>query len=281
MTPRLRTTICALGMLWIMGCSSPLMRSQSPESDPAPVAEQEDDGLRLVADETMPVGLNFEKIEGVAFVNGLRHTGSDPIPSPLRLTLIGEMQSHDVPHPEQFLESDENALVVVRMYLPPGVQKGDRLDVEVVAPPKSKTTSLRGGILFPARLRKRAVMEDGSVRSGHISGLAGGTVVVDSVFYGTDDAVDELRGRVLGGGQSQVERNLGLAIRPEWSVKKSARIGAAINARFYKSDRNGKSGVATPKRDNYIELAVHPRYRNNLSRYMRRGASDCFARNAR
>ncbi len=112
-------------------------------------------------------------------------------------------------------------------------------------------------------------MDDGSMRSGHISGLAGGTVVVDSVFYGTDDAVDEIRGRVLGGGQSQISRPLGLAVRPEFSVKKAARIGSAINSRFYKSDRNGKSGVATPKRDNYVELAVHPRYRHNLSRYMR------------
>ncbi len=163
MTPRLgtnrrhtlsvdrRQAICALGMLVLVGCSSPLMRSQSPESDAAPISDEEEGGLRLVGDETIPVGMNFDKIEGPALVNCLRHTGSDPPPSPLRMALIGEMQSHDVPHPERFLESDENSLVVARVYLPPGVQKGDRLDVEVVTPPKSKTTSLRGGILFPAR----------------------------------------------------------------------------------------------------------------------------------
>ena len=37
---------------------------------------------------------------------------------------------------------------------------------------------------------------------------------------------------------------------------------------FQRSDRNGQSGVATPKRDNYIELAVHPRYKYNIARYV-------------
>ena len=50
-----------------------------------------------------------------------------------------------------------NSLVVVRGYLPPGVQKGDRIDVEVVVPPKSKTTSLRGGYLLHSRLRELRV----------------------------------------------------------------------------------------------------------------------------
>jgi hypothetical protein len=61
---------------------------------------------------------------------------------------------------------------------------------------------------------------------------------------------------------------LGLGIRGNSTVKHAATIGAAINLRFHKSDRDGQSGVAKPKRDNYIELAVHPRYKHNVHRYV-------------
>ena len=178
------------------------------------------------------------------------------------------MQSHEVSQPQTLLEDPANSLVVVRGWLPPGVQKGDPFDIEVVVPPKSKTTSLRGGYLLRSRLREMAVM-DNAVRSGHVVGLAQGSVVVDSVFEGTSDEVLETRGGVLGGGQSQTTRPLGIAIRGDATVRQSALIGTAINERFQKSDRSGQNGVARPMRDNYIEIAMHPRYKNNVTRYMR------------
>jgi hypothetical protein len=63
---------------------------------------------------------------------------------------------------------------------------------------------------------------------------------------------------------------LGLAVRSQnHSVRTSSLIGAAINARFHTYDRGVKRGVATPKRDNFVELEVHPRYEHNLGRYIR------------
>lgn len=270
MMPRLSTIVCAVGLLGIPGCSSLLMQPQGTESeDLGYVAEEEkEDSLQFISDLTIPTGMNFVKIEGVGLVNGLQRSGSDPQPSPLLSRLLNEMRSHSVSHPDELLQSDENSLVVVRGYLPPGVQKGDGFDVEVVVPPESETSSLRGGHLFRCRLREMRVLE-GKMRSGHVAGLAGGMVVTDSLFNGTDDAVDKTRGRVLGGGQSQISRSLGLVIRGDSTVRQSAMIGSAINDRFHKTDRNGKSGVATPKRDNYIELELHPRYKNNISRYVR------------
>jgi hypothetical protein len=270
MMPRLLTTAWIVGLLWLAGCNSPLIRSQSPESDNLEyLAEDEnEDGVELVGDVTVPLGLNYLKIEGVALVNGLDGTGGDSGPSSLRNALISEMQSYEVRNPQKLLESTAASLVVVRAYLPPGVEKGDSFDVEVVVPPKSKTTSLRHGYLLKTRMREIRVL-DNAVHSGNVTGLAQGTVVVDSIFGGTDDEVLETRGRVLGGGQSQISRPLGIAIRGDSSVKQAAMIGAAINARFHKSDRTGQSGVAKPKRDNYIELAVHPRYKHNIARYVR------------
>lgn len=272
MTPKLRTTIIgAAGLLWMAGCNSLLMQSKDPEADDlgslTQEEEKDDESQQFIGDLTVPTGLNFVKIEGVGLVNGLDRTGSSPSPSSLRSRLLNEMRSHSVSHPDKLLESDENSLVVVRGYLPPGVQKGDRFDVEVVTPPESETTSLRGGHLFRTRLRELRVLR-GRVRSGHVAGLAGGMVVTDTLFNGTDDAVDATRGRGLGGGQARISRSLGLVIRGESTVRQSAMIGSAINNRFHMTDPSGKHGVATPKRDNYVELAVHPRYKDNLSRYV-------------
>ena len=269
MMPRLLTTVWTLGLLTLVGCNSPLFRSQSPEPDDLEaLAESETDGQQSVGDLTFPMGLSYLKIEGVALVNGLARTGSAPVPGPLQASLISEIQTHEVKNPQQLLESDTNSLVITRAFLPPGVQKGDRFDVEVVVPPKSETTSLRDGFLLRCRMREMRVLE-GAVRTGSVSGLAQGSVIVDTIFNGMDEEVSETRGRVLGGGQSQISRPLGLAVRGESSVRQAALIGAVINNRFHKSDHNGQAGVAKPKRDNYIELAVHPRYKHNLARYIR------------
>jgi hypothetical protein len=269
MMPRLLTTAWIVGLFLVSGCNSPLFRAQSPvpENLESLAAEEHEGGGELVGDGTIALGLDYRKIEGVALVNGLDNTGGDSGPSSLRSALIGEIQSYDVRNPQQLLESPAVSLVVVRGWLPPGVEKGDNFDVEVVVPPKSKTTSLRHGFLLKSRMREIRVL-DNAVHSGHVSGLAQGTVLVDAIFAGTDDAVSETHGRILGGGQAQISRPLGLGIPGNSSVKHAATIGAAINTRFHKSDRNGQCGVAKPKRDNYIELAVHPRYKHNIARYV-------------
>ena len=105
------------------------------------------------------------------------------------------MQSHDVKNPEKLLESLTNSLVIVRGYLPPGVEKGDPFDIEVVLPPKSKTTSLRDGFLMRCRMREmRYAKADNAVHSGSVSGLAQGVVIVDAVFHGENGEASETRG---------------------------------------------------------------------------------------
>ena len=65
-------------------------------------------------------------------------------------------------------------------------------------------------------------------------------------------------------------RSLGLVIGHEHqSVRLSQQIAAAINHRFYTHVDGRKQGVATPKTDEFIELALHPRYKDNVGRYMR------------
>ena len=232
-----------------------------------PVAEE--DGVLLIKDVSVPWGLNPIALEGVGLVTGLDKTGSDPPPSPQRTALISDMQTYDVKNPNMVLSSPDTSLVLVRGFLPPGVQKGDRYDVEIRVPSKSETTSLRGGWLMRSRLREMAVL-DNALHTGHVEGLAEGHVLIDSVFHGGEDKVGEVRGRVLGGGIASTARPIGLAIQSEQhSIRTSSQVGAAINARFHTYDRGMKRGVATPKRDNFVELEVHPQYKHNLVRYVR------------
>jgi len=75
---------------------------------------------------------------------------------------------------------------------------------------------------------------------------------------------------VLGGGTALKSRDLGLYITPEEkSTRLAFQVGQAINRRFHTFTRGIKQGVANPKTDERIDLKVHPRYKDNLGRYLR------------
>jgi hypothetical protein len=110
----------------------------------------------------------------------------------------------------------------------------------------------------------------GAIHSGSVDALAQGDLIVDAVFDGGNDKVLETRARVLGGGVSAITRPMGLAIAKDGaSVRTATLISNAINNRFFTFDAGVKKGVATAKRDNYIDLAISPRYKHNLARYLR------------
>ena len=273
--PWLEAGISVLAALLLSGCTSQLLTSSDVKdtktlAELEPELEPEDDGVLLVKNVSVPWGLNHIALEGVGLVTGLDKTGSDPPPSPQRTALISDMQTYEVKNPNMVLASPETSLVLVRCFLPPGIQKGDRYDVEIRVPSKSETTSLRSGWLMRARLRETAILEDNALHSGHVEGLAEGHVLVDAVFESGDGKIKETRGRVLGGGVALTSRPIGLVVQSEQhSIRTSAQVGAVINARFHTYDRGVKRGVATPKRDNFVELEVHPQYKHNLVRYVR------------
>ena len=250
-----------------IGCASPAVRSQSPEPDEAADAGTT---VELVGDVARAWGMNFVKVEGVALVNGLAETGSDPPPSPPREMLMADMRSHKVGRPNQYLASPTTSLVLLRGFLPPGIQKGDRFDVEVRTAPRSETTSLAGGWLMLSRLRDVAVL-DNEIHQGHVLGLVRGSVLTDAL---TDDSQDDelqTRGLVPGGGAAAKSRTLGLVLRKDGpsALASATYVSTRINTRFHTFDQGVKTGVTKPIRDNFLELIVHPRYQDNIARYMR------------
>jgi flagellar basal body P-ring protein FlgI len=224
--------------------------------------------VRLIGDIAVPYGMHPIKVEAVGLVTGLAATGSDPDPSPERAMLVHEMQLRGVKNPDKLLATPFNSLVKVRGYLKPGVQKGDHFDLEVWIPSNSGTSSLRDGWLMETRLKELAVIGS-QVREGQLLALGEGAVMVDPSASAEKDRVITGRGRILGGGVALKSRPLGIVLRPDYqNVVYSAQIETAVNRRFHTFSKGIKHGVAKAKTSEYIELTVHPRYKDNVPRYV-------------
>ena len=246
------------------GCTSFIGSNENETPEPVEVDRPE-----TVGDATRPHGLGVASVESVGLVTGVSNTGSDPPPSQQRQMLLEEMKRREVDNPNQLLANESTALVLVRAKLPPGVRKGDRINVEVRVPNRSKTTSLAGGWLMETKLREVAVL-DQSLRSGHVRGVVEGPILIQSLTGEASDKVASLRGIVLGGGVATKSRPIGLKLRGEHhSVSMSKIIGDAINRRFDTYVRGKRQGAATPQTDKFIALEIHPRYRHNLIRFLR------------
>jgi len=256
------------------GCASSWFRGSKTGmdglEDPDNFDEDPNDTL-TVGELTRPFGVLGQKVEAIALVTGLAGTGSDPPPGPQRQLLIDEMQTRNVESPNQLLASPSTALVLVRAVLPPGVRKGDRVDVQVQVPSRSETTSLRGGWLMQCRLREMESLKK-QIRVGHIIALGEGRLLVESAFQENPSKALETRGFIPGGAISHTERSLGLVVREDSAkkIRTAALISTAVNARFHAADAaGGRTSVANAKRDDFIELQLHPRYSLNFKRFIR------------
>ena len=222
----------------------------------------------LIRQAAIPSHLNFVSVEGVAAINGLPGTGGLVPPSPFRDQLIEDMKRHDVANPNQFLEQPSTALVRVQAIIPPGVRRGDPIDLRIISPPQTQATDLHGGWLMDTRLREEKTLS-GMVRRGEVLVVGTGAVLTRAATEAGEDANLKIEGLVLGGGVIQKDRELGLVIRPEYRhVKMAAQLESAINQRFYFFDGTTRGGIAKAREDDYIAIEVHPRYRRNIHRLM-------------
>lgn len=263
-------TVGAAVVILLSGCSS-LMKSQKDK-------EAEDEKIRkllvapappdLIGTATVPHGLTFLAIEGVAAINGLPGTGGPIAPSVYRDELIEEMRRNDVANPHAFLELPETALVRVQGVIGPGARRGDAIDIRVVSPSESDATDLHGGWLMDTRLRQQQRLA-GAVRKSDVLAVGMGPVLIRADHESESDPALKLQGLVLGGGRVQQERKLGLVIRPEYQhVKMASQFAKEINARFYFFDGSTRTGIAKALEDDFIGIQIHPRYRRNIHRLM-------------
>ncbi|MCA8983295.1 MAG: flagellar basal body P-ring protein FlgI [Planctomycetaceae bacterium] len=222
----------------------------------------------FIGDYVTVSGLNLVTLEGVGLVTGLDGTGGDPPPSQFRTQLLDDMRRRDIPDPNRIISSPSTALVIVRAYLPPLVQPGDRFDVEIRVPDGSTVTSLNGGWLLECRLTERAIVPGKGILEGKERARAEGPILV-STGEGSSNSMLR-RGRIVGGGVGLESRDMQLFLKNDMrSVRNSTRIAQRVGTRFFSYDRYGhREPLAEAKTDQKIILSIHPRYKDNFPRYV-------------
>lgn len=266
-----RRTLLGTGLFFLTGCSSGTLSKPSwmggdkKEEKPESKLNR---GSR-VGDMVRPY-INILKVEATGLVVGLDGTGSDPLEGSARNAILAEMRTLGVENPNAILQSTSTAVVNVRTFLRPGMAKGDPIDVELVSPLQSDTKSLRGGRMLQARLMEM-IAADGMIRKGRTWVLAAGPVLVDPTANPDEPKGRALanKGVILGGGRVLKERPLTIRMLPMFQAGKYAkRVQEAINKQFGFYEDGHRVEVAKAHSGVDIEIRVHPRYRNNLSRYL-------------
>lgn len=222
----------------------------------------------LLREAAIPHGLRPIQVDGVALVYELGDSGGAADPSFFRDQLVDELKRDDIPSPNLVLEQPDTALVRIRAIIPPGAQRRDLVDIRVLSPAGSKVADLHGGKMLKSRLRHQQRIK-GQVRKSDVMVVGQGTVLTRADFEPGNDEALRVEGTILGGGTVQMSRKLGLVLRPEYEhAKLSAELAAAVNRRFFFFDGTSRRGIARALEDDFIEIDLHPRYRENIYRLM-------------
>lgn len=262
------TAILAVWTVVPAGCASWLGRNSNDDAEPFQKLLRVPALPKLIREAAISNGMQSISIDGVAVVNQLPGTGGPAMPSGFRDRLLEEMKVNEISNPNEYLERDDNALVQVRGSIRPGARRGDVIDLQILTPPKTEATDLHGGWLLDTRLRHQQMLQN-AVRSSDVLAIGTGPVLTRNDHDGTADQTLHVNGRVLSGGVVQIDRKLGLVIRPQYQhVEVSKAIANAINRRFYFFDGSTRRGIAKPTEDDFIEIDVHPRYRDHEERMM-------------
>ncbi len=275
--------------VWLFGClmispvfaKEPEKKGASKKSVSFDVAGEDEDDPKdhyqtrvetpLIGEYTTFAGLTAIKVEGVGLVVGLNGTGGNPAPSPFRTALLEDLKHRNVRNPNDLLKRPDTALVYIRAFLPPLLDKGENIDVQVWIPESANATSLEGGWLMESYLTEQAFVPGKGQLAGHHYARAKGPVLTAAIGKNKKDSPALLkRGIVLGGGTVTRERELSIYLRNDFrSMRNAIRIAEAISRRFHDFDKHGtQQPMAEAKNDQKIKLLVHPKYKNNFHRYL-------------
>jgi hypothetical protein len=244
----------------------PGIKKDKEQSSDTFVTETEDGKPKLVRDYVSIGHYHPWAVHGFGLVVGLPGTGGDDSHTPHDQWVYNEMMREKVPGPRAILNRPDTAVVEITGTIPPGVQKGDRFDVQISLPRDSNTKSLRGGRLIQAKLSEMASL-GGTMESGVTRALVQGPVMVDDPMATEATNPSGLKkGTILSGAVTVESRKLSLILK-EKSFKGADRMTKAINHRFPLPPNSRK--VAEAQTDEHIFLDVHPTYKDDVSRYIR------------
>jgi len=221
-----------------------------------------------VAAETALVGFDPVVVRGYGVVVGLRGTGSRQMPSDVRAFLLQEMARRGFGSgapgtpaisPQELLNSEDTAVVIVEGVIPPGAPKGSKFDVRVTISPGTSTTSLEGGRLLIADLRPGPLLT-GSRQAAALAEGAGAVVINPFVEPNATqrDSINRTSGRVLDGGLVSKDMPLKLRLATP-SHSRAESIQNTINTIFPR-ERGQRGETAHGRSGGAIDLMVPPSY---------------------
>lgn len=285
-----------VGLVGLAGClpqqtnptTTSTSRSQAAE-DAADKDAQSTVGRKTVVGNMEPI-----PVHGIGLVYNLKGTGSSPPPGEHR-TALENMILKRKGNPKELLDAPgrTTSLVLVAAAIPPGARAGDPVDVHISLPPGSKTTSLKGGILYATDLTnhelagniraamtanglanaKGPVADGGTVLSGHRLVVAEGPLVAGAEGPAKTDSDEppQLRaGRVWGGGKNLLDRPYYFILADDGPQPRLAMVMAErLNTVFHaEGDRNGKTAEAKVQGKPLVMASVPPAYRLNHARFL-------------
>jgi len=170
-------------------------------------------------------------VEGYGIVAGLPGTGSAQCPPAVRGYLMQYIlrqlpKGHSL-SVDEFISSNDTAVVRIFGFIPPAAVKGERFDVWIEALAGTQTSSLADGRLYTAELKIIARYGAGQ-RSSRALAIASGQVFMDTIG---GQQVDLRSGYVLNGGEVLNDYKIRLSLR-EPDYKSANIIRNRLNERF-------------------------------------------------
>jgi hypothetical protein len=259
-------------LLGLVGCAHQQTRLQSAEEN----ERDKEPEVKTIGDVTTVGNADPIPVSGVGLVYGLEGTGGDAPTGSYRNLLEHQLQQNGIEHVKEILASADTSMVLVSALIPPGVHKGDPLDVDISLPPQSKTTSLRGGYLRECLLYNYETTKNlapnfqggNQLLLGHPYAKAEGPLLAG---FGDGDEQAKLRqGRIWGGGHSKIDRPFYLIFNNDQQRAPVVQHAAdRINETFHGQYRGALTDVATAKTNTYLVLRIPQQYKYNLPRYLR------------
>jgi hypothetical protein len=230
-----------------------------------------------VASETLVTGFSPTVVRGYGLVVGLKGTGSRLMPADVRAHMLREMAARGVGNaamgygetsPEEMLNSDNCAVVIVEGVIPPGATKGTNFDVRVFAVPGSGTSSLEGGRLWTTELRPGPLLTGN--RQGRALATANGDIFINPFVEpnaaAKRDTVNRLSGRILDGGEVTKDMLLRLRLATT-SHSRAETIQSSINS-LYPKEPGQKENTARGRSGDAIDITVPPSFEDRPEEFV-------------
>ena len=231
--------------------------------------ETDDGKPKLIGDCAFVGNLQSIPVHGFGLVVGLPGTGGEDANTFHYRWVTNELNRQKITGIRALLARPDTAVVEIRGQMRPGIQEGDRFDVQILLPPDTATKSLRGGILTKTKLVEMASF-GGDLRTSETRATVEGPIMVrDPLATESGNPGGLKEGSILSGAITAKSRALSLVMKDDSKLIFVAdRIAKAVNHRFYQSSGQRKE-IAVAETDSLVIFNIHPTYANDVHRYVR------------